>query len=60
MLAPTHSEMEVPDEGFASNVVFYASDEPFEFVNIPTDREYENPVPNTYFDVSKSDWKWWT
>lgn len=34
----------------ASNIVFFASNEPFTF-NVPTDGEYKNAPPNTYFYV---------
>lgn len=36
------------DDG--SNIVFFASNEPFAF-NVPTDGEYHNPSYNTYFYV---------
>ncbi|KAJ8548732.1 hypothetical protein ON010_g10940 [Phytophthora cinnamomi] len=43
-------EMEAPDEPDAANIVFYASDKPFNF-NLPTTRMYQNPPANTYFSI---------
>ncbi|DBA00485.1 TPA: hypothetical protein N0F65_002728 [Lagenidium giganteum] len=44
-------EVEDAADEEACNLVFYASDEPFSF-NTPTGTYYENPDPNTYFNVS--------
>lgn len=36
----------------ASNIVFFASNEPFKF-NVPTHGDYKDPIYNTYFYVRR-------
>ncbi|KAJ0400386.1 hypothetical protein ATCC90586_011511 [Pythium insidiosum] len=50
---------EVPNaaESDAINIVFFASNEPFEF-NVPTDDLYADPTPNTYYHVVRNFQHW--
>eukprot|EP00644_Phytophthora_capsici_P010799 jgi/Phyca11/14714/fgenesh1_pg.PHYCAscaffold_9_\ len=50
-------EMEEPDEPDAANIVFYASDEPFDF-NLPSTGMYKNPPAHTFFSVVKNFPNW--
>ncbi|KAF1784536.1 S-adenosyl-L-methionine-dependent methyltransferase [Phytophthora cactorum] len=54
-------EMEEPDEPEAANIVFYASDKPFDF-NLPSTGMYKNPPAHTFFSVVKNfpDWEIFT
>lgn len=40
-------------DGDASNIVFFASNEPFAF-NLPTKREFDHPMFDAYYDVRSS------
>ncbi|KAG7380328.1 hypothetical protein PHYPSEUDO_007300 [Phytophthora pseudosyringae] len=50
-------EMEEPDEPDAANIVFYASDKPFDF-NLPNTGMYKNPPAHTFFNVVKKFPNW--
>ncbi|KAK1932066.1 hypothetical protein P3T76_012566 [Phytophthora citrophthora] len=54
-------EMEEPNEPDAANIVFYASDEPFDF-KLPSTGMYKNPPAHTFFSVVKNfpDWEIFT
>lgn len=50
-------EMENPNDREAANIVFYASDELFDF-NLPSTGMYENPPANTFYSVVANFPKW--
>ncbi|OWZ22861.1 hypothetical protein PHMEG_0002353 [Phytophthora megakarya] len=50
-------EMEEPNEPDAANIVFYASDEPFDF-DLPSTGMYANPPKHTFFSVVKHFPEW--